>query len=250
MNRYLSGHFNYRRLKRFCASCGADLFGVADISDIKDEFEFVEDVKKGLNRAVCLGVGLSASILSEIQSQPTKLYFHHYRTANMFLDQLAFRVCRWLEAKGAAALPVPASQIVDWQNQKAHLSHKKVGFLAGLGWMGRNNLLVSRDLGSQFRMTTILTDLELKTDRPVKAGCGICKACQQRCPVGAIKEKQEEFGHKECFAKLKEFQQQNIVGQYICGICVKVCGGKNAKKNVSSDSPVENKQGNNIRSLS
>jgi len=230
---------NYRALKKFCRLQGADLFGVADVSNIKDEFELVEDVKKGLNRAVCLGAALSGSILSEIEAQPTKLYFHHYRTANMFLDQMAFSVCRWLQNKGAAALPIPASQILDWQKQSAHLSHKKIGRMAGLGWIGRNNLLVSERYGAQFRMVTILTDFRLKADRPLQRGCGSCRACVAACPVGAIRENCEDFGHLECFEKLKGFQRENVVGQYICGICVKACGGKHGKKNTAFNGPVE-----------
>ncbi|MFA5039126.1 MAG: hypothetical protein WC732_05535 [Candidatus Omnitrophota bacterium] len=237
---------NYYRLRRFCRFLGADLFGVADVSDIKDEFEIAEEVKKGLNRAVCLGAGLSGSILSEITGKPTKLYFHHYRTANMFLDQMAFRVSRWLEARGAAALPIPASQILDWQKQTAHISHKKMGRLAGLGWLGRNNLLVSKKFGAQFRMATILTDYKLKTDRPLKEDCGLCRACLKSCPAGAIKETRERFGHLECFEKLKSFQQQNIVGQYVCGICVKVCGGDHAKKTISPYGLVKNQQGHHV----
>lgn len=238
--------WNHRVLKRFCRLQGADLFGVADVSNIKDEFELPEDVKKGLNRAVCLGVALSGSILSEIEAQPTKLYFHHYRTANMFLDQMAFSVCRWLQNRETAALPIPASQILDWQKQSAHLSHKKIGRLAGLGWIGRNNLLVSQRYGAQFRAVTILTDLQVKADRPLRGGCGSCRACIAVCPVGAIRERSEDFGHLECFEKLKSFQRENIVGQYICGVCVKVCRGRHAKKNISFDGPVKNQQGHHI----
>ncbi|MDD5019629.1 MAG: hypothetical protein PHH75_01815 [Candidatus Omnitrophica bacterium] len=233
-------------MKRFCRLHGADLFGVADVSNIKDGFELVEDVKQGHNRAVCLGVGLSGSILSEIEGQPTKLYFHHYRTANAFLDQMAFAVSRWIESRGAAALPIPASQILDWQKQNAHLSHKKIGRLAGLGWIGRNNLLVSPTYGAQFRMVTILTDMKLRADRPLEGGCGPCRACIAACPVGAIRERCEDFGHLECFEKLKSFQRENVVGQYICGICVKVCGGKHGKKNTALNGLVEDQQGHHI----
>lgn len=237
---------NYHRLKRFCRSLGADLFGVADVSKIKDEFEIAEDARQGLNRAVCLGVGLSGSILSEIHSQPTKLYFHHYRTANMFLDQMSFRVSRWLEDRGARALAIPASQILDWQKQTAHLSHKKIGELAGLGWLGRNNLLVSKKFGAQIRITTILTNYKLKQNSPLKDDCGACQVCLRFCPAGAIKESPAGFGHQECYEKLKAFQQQNIVGQYICGICVKSCGGEHAKKNVSHHGLVQNQQGHHV----
>ena len=121
------------------------------------------------------------------------------------------------------ALSIPASQIIDWQQQKAQISHKEIGCLAGLGWIGRNNLLVNPKFGSQFRLISILTDLPLNVDSPLENGCGDCKNCLTVCPVSAIKEKQEDFDHLSCFNKLKEFQKKGIVGQYICGVCVKAC---------------------------
>jgi epoxyqueuosine reductase QueG len=216
---------NYLALKKFCQGQGIDLFGVADIRELKREFMLSREVLSGLDRAICLGVRLSAAILNEIQNAPTRLYFHHYRTVNAALDQAGLRVCNYIQNKGFLAMPIPASQILDWENQKAHLSHKKLGVMAGLGWIGRNNLLVNSVLGSQFRLASILTDMPLKTDKPVKAGCGACRLCIEVCPAGAIKDSPSDFNHIECFGKLKEFQKQRLVQQHVCGICVKACAG-------------------------
>jgi epoxyqueuosine reductase QueG len=205
---------------------GIDLFGVADIVKIKDEFMLSAHTLEKFDRAVCLGVRLSAGILDEIENAPTRLYFHHYRIVNAFLDQVALKVSNYIQKKGYSSLPVPASQIVDWQNQKAHLSHKKIGYLAGLGWIGRNNLLVNKELGSQFRLVSILTNMPLKPDRPVRQDCGACQLCIQICPCSAIKENPLDFDYLKCFEKLKDFQKQKLVDQYICGICVKICKEK------------------------
>ena len=216
---------NYKRIKKFCLDWGADLFAVADVSLIKEGFALKSDVASGLDSAISVGVRASASVLGEIEQQPTKLYFHHYRTINMFLDQLALRLTNFIQNSGHRALPIPASQIVDWQKQTAHLSHKKIGYLAGLGWIGRNNLLVNKKLGSQFRLVSVLTDMPLESDKPAKEDCGNCRTCVLLCPVKAIKENPADFDHLGCFALLKEFQRQKIVDQYICGICVGACNG-------------------------
>jgi epoxyqueuosine reductase QueG len=215
---------NYLVLEKFCRGQGADLFGVADVSGIKSEFALSPRIKDKLDRAVCLGVRLSAAILEEITDAPTRLYFHHYRTLNALLDQLAVKATNYIQAKGYAAMPIPASQILDWEKQKGHLSHKKIGYLAGLGWLGRNNLLVNEKLGSQFRLVSILTDMPLKLVRPSQDNCGKCRACLVACPAQAIKEKLEDFDYFRCFEKLKEFQKQHLVDQYICGCCVRICG--------------------------
>lgn len=216
----------YASLKRFSTGLGLDLFGVADISGIKDEFMLCGESQAVFDKAVCLGVRLSKGVLAELITTPTRLYFHHYRTANAFLDQAAFAVSHYIQRKGFLSLPIPASQIIDWQNQKAHLSHKKIGVLAGLGWIGRNNLLVNKRFGSAVRLVTVLTDMPLKTDRAMKWGCGVCRRCITVCPAAAIKENPAEFDHMKCFQKLKEFQRQRLTDQYICGVCVNACRGE------------------------
>lgn len=216
---------NYSGLKKFCQSQGIELFGVADISKIKKDFLLSENILKKIDKAIALGVSLSKGILEEIKDAPTRLYFHHYRTVNTFLDQAALGVYNYIQKKGYAAIPIPASQIVDWQNQKAHLSHKKIGYLAGLGWIGRNNLLVNKLLGSQFRLVSVLTNLPLKLDKPTGQDCRDCMLCIKACPASAVKDNPSDFNHIKCFEKLKEFQRQHLVEQYICGVCVKACAG-------------------------
>jgi len=217
---------NNLALKEFSRDLGMDLFGVADIQKVKDEFSLSSKILGKMDRAVCLGVRLSGAILEEIEQVPTKLYFHHYRTVNTLLDHAALRVCNYIQDKGFQALAIPATQIIDWEKNTAHLSHRKLGVLAGLGWMGRNNLLVNEKLGSQFRLVSILTDMPLKADKPVKNNCGVCRICVKMCPSGAIQEDPADFDHIKCFEKLKSFQAQRQVEQFVCGICVNACKGK------------------------
>lgn len=217
---------NYRLLKTEAKKLGASLFGVADILKDKENFALPAEVLKKLNCAIVLGIPLSAAILDTISDAPNKIYFHHYRTANSLLDQISLRLSNFIQSKGFYALAIPASQILDWEKQSAHLSHKKIGFLAGLGWIGRNNLLVNEKLGCKFRLATILTDMPLKVGKPTGDSCGSCRMCIKACPVAAIKLEKENFDHKKCFEQLKQFHKSGLVGQYICGLCVKVCPGK------------------------
>lgn len=216
---------NYLTLKKFCQELGINLFGVADLGEVEKDFLLSSQIMEKFDKAISLGLRLSVSILDEIETQPTKLYFHHYRSVNAFLDWAALRLAGFIQDKGYQALPIPASQIVDWEKQIGHLSHKRIGYLAGLGWRGKNNLLVNKTFGSQFRLVTVLTDIPLKVDKPTKRDCGSCRACILVCPVDAIKEDPSDFDRAKCLEKLKEFQRQHIVDQYICGICVRACKG-------------------------
>lgn len=216
---------NYDRLREFAIQRGASLFGVCEINPEREKIFLSKEAIRGLNRAVSLAVKLSDGILEEIVDKPTKLYFHHYRTVNMFLDQLALSVQQFLHKEGFKAFPIPASQILDWERQLGHLSHKRFAELAGLGWFGRNNLIVSPQYGARIRLVTVLTDMPLSVDKPLKEDCGECRECIPVCPSESIKERKEDFDHMDCYEKLKEFRKNRYVDQYICGICVKACSG-------------------------
>jgi len=57
---------------------------------------------------------------------------------------------------------------------------------AGLGWIGRNCLLVNEELGSFFLIAGISLDLELAADHPVQERCGACRLCLEACPSRAL----------------------------------------------------------------
>jgi epoxyqueuosine reductase QueG len=227
---------------------GAVLFGIANLNRIETgDFLLEPDTLRRHTRAISIAVPVSRTVLATIADHPNQLYFHHYRQLNSQLDRIALRLTQRIESEGSQALAIPASQIADWQNQRAHVSHKRVAVAAGLGWIGRSNLLVTPEYGSAIRLVTVLTDVPLdptvenrdatvfaaKTGGvPVFASvqasgpggaCGECRACMSVCPARAIKESAEAFDHQACFAQLKEFQKQGHAGQYICGICVKAC---------------------------
>ena len=69
----------------------------------------------------------------------------------------------------------------------APLMEREVGQLAGLGWQGKNTLLLNKGLGSYFFLACLLTDVELPYDKPHAAEyCGTCTACLDACPTAAF----------------------------------------------------------------
>lgn len=204
---------------------GFDLAGVADVTALRDDFLLEPETRERFPRAVSLGKGLSDAVLDDLRDHPTSIYYHHYRQMNFFLDRGALLLADRIQREGFRSLAVAASQIIDWDRQRAHLSHKHVGRAAGLGWFGRNNLLVNPGLGSRFRLVTVLTDMPLQPDRPLERDCGTCRACIAACPAGAIKDARADFDHRACYETLKEFRRKGITTQFICGICVRDCRG-------------------------
>ncbi|MBT5332262.1 MAG: tRNA epoxyqueuosine(34) reductase QueG, partial [Porticoccaceae bacterium] len=91
-----------------------------------------------------------------------------------------------------------ARKIQDWSEQElqqrpfvdsAPVLEKPLGHKAGLGWVGKNTLLLTREGGSWFFLGEILTSLELPVDENRESDeCGKCKACMTCCPTDAFPE--------------------------------------------------------------
>lgn len=102
---------------------------------------------------------------------------------------------------------------------------------AGNGWIGKNSLLLNKQMGSFFFLAELIIDLELEYDSPVKDYCGTCTACMDACPTEAIPEPYVVDGSK-CISyftiELKEAIPEEVKGKFEnwifgCDICQDVC---------------------------
>jgi epoxyqueuosine reductase len=102
---------------------------------------------------------------------------------------------------------------------------------AGLGWIGKNSLLLNRSHGSFFFLAELIIDLELDADEGMKDYCGTCTACMDACPTDAISEPYVVDGSK-CISyftiELKEEIPASVKGKFDnwifgCDICQEVC---------------------------
>lgn len=101
---------------------------------------------------------------------------------------------------------------------------------SGLGWMGKNTNLITREAGSWFFIAELIIDLQLIDDGPIKDYCGSCTRCIDACPTDAITPYQVD-GSK-CISyytiELKEALPESMKGKFDqwmfgCDICQQVC---------------------------
>lgn len=102
---------------------------------------------------------------------------------------------------------------------------------SGLGWIGKNSNLLSKQVGSFFFIAELIIDLELEYDTPVTDHCGSCTACIDACPTQAIVDPYRVDGSK-CISyftiELKEELPHDVKGKFDdwmfgCDVCQDVC---------------------------
>lgn len=102
---------------------------------------------------------------------------------------------------------------------------------SGLGWIGKNSNLLSKQVGSFFFIAELIVDIELEYDAPVTDHCGSCTACIDACPTQAIIQPYVVDGSK-CISyftiELKDNLPSAMKGKFDdwafgCDVCQDVC---------------------------
>jgi epoxyqueuosine reductase QueG len=220
-------------LKAAARAAGADLVGVADLAVFKRERTTLPpDLLEPYTRAAAVALRLEDTIIDGIQTAPTPDYARHYRAVNAALDGLTAELVNWLCGRRFAARAIPASELADEPNLLGSLSHRAVARMAGLGWQGKSLLIVTPQYGPRVRLATVLTDMPLAPDLPLKNRCGGCIKCLRACPAIAIKrtapaeryERREDVLHvSRCAEKASQFKARLGLAARVCGVCVSVC---------------------------
>ena len=142
------------------------------------------------------------------------------------------RLEAWVETfPGIAGKPVKNKILVD----SGPLLERAFAHRGGLGFVGKNTLIISRKLGSFIFLSEVLTDLELDADILIeddkKDACGSCKECIADCPTGALVAPRQLDARKcisywtiENKGEIPEEMRPGI-GDWIfgCDVCQDVC---------------------------
>jgi len=198
-------------LRRELLDHGATVVGFADLRG------FLSGEISHLGRAVSIGVDrrLNEDTLS-------------------LLVKLEKRAVRFLKARGHRTLAIPP----DSDRRKGTFisklyslfNHKMAATSAGLGWIGKNGLLINIDHGPRLSLGTVLTDAPIRPDIPMEYGlCGGCILCTEHCPSKAITG--AEWSRSAPFVELVRLSacrshkatKRATDGKPNCGLCINIC---------------------------
>jgi epoxyqueuosine reductase len=113
-------------------------------------------------------------------------YISRYALGRDYHKLMRARLQRLAERIDAEARPLGHAARHRVFTDSAPVMEVELARKSGLGWRGKNTLLLSRDAGSYFFLGEIYTDLPLPADAPVEEHCGTCTRCISACPTGAI----------------------------------------------------------------
>ena len=119
---------------------GAALVGFADLEGVSDS------IKIPMRYAVSIAVALDASIIRSISDGPNATYFEEYKRANNFLGELCRETAEIIEQQGHKAIAFePTVDVLDRSTLTANFSHKTAATRAGVSWIGKSALLITKE---------------------------------------------------------------------------------------------------------
>ena len=210
------------------------IYGFADMTGL------LTDKFQGFNYGISIGLKLNNSIVNRIKNGPTIEYYDHYRQINAELSELTKKISVDLINNHIETINIePSVSTAELDSIYSHtlttdLSHKMVATRAGLGWIGKTDLFISKEAGPRLRLVSILVKYPVVSrSKPIdKSRCGTCNICVKICPAQAANgklwditvDRKEFFNPWKCREQCAEFGRLRLRSDArVCGMCVAVC---------------------------
>lgn len=147
---------------------------------------------QGYGIALLIGIALSQGYISRLSKENITDNFEFSQKEQM-ADELAEWIADFITTKGYKAYAqservLLADGFYNETTKRSLLPHKTIALLAGLGWIGKNNLLVTPEYGSAVCISTVLTNAPLPAENKqvIMPECGKCTVCKDACQVEAL----------------------------------------------------------------
>ena len=207
-----------------------DLLGIARIEDLAPEAvkNSAESLLPGAASAVVFGKEIYKEIVNLLkpskevgEADPGALLAPHYNYLNGRMTKAIYHMAGMLREAGYRTLPLPPTGCpTDQRTLIAVFPYKHAAVAAGLGTIGRNGLLITKEFGPRVRLSGLLTDAPLEPT-PVSGenNCTNCHACIKACPTQALQPSKDG----EVYS-INKFACQTYRGSGLtCSMCMKAC---------------------------
>ena len=211
-------------LKQYLINNGASLVAFADMS-------MVEGI--GWRSGISIAMNIKKDVVESISEGPTASYYNEYYRLNDRLDELALLAASYIESMGHRAFTQTREVVSEYGVYRTPVPHKTVATRAGLGWIGKSAMLVTKEFGPAVRISSVLTDMVLEYDDSIDISeCGECSRCKMYCPGSAISgrkwevgvDRDEFFNPLECRREARRLSAERLNKEItLCGKCIVVC---------------------------
>jgi len=223
---------------------GADLIGIAPVerwvqnNETKPPY-YPQTISPFTKSVIVLGIQI---FLPMIETTPSIIYSELYNTTNRILDDIAYKLSSYINSRGYKAVFFPRDAYGDIsvlvKNPEAAFSHVIAAKYAGLGTIGYNHTLLTREFGSRVRLVSVFTDAILPSDNMLeKELCIQCELCKKNCPTQAFTTTDNFIADMDKVKCALYHEQLKKEYCYPCGICIKVCPIGNDRKQYGKNSP-------------
>jgi epoxyqueuosine reductase QueG len=146
------------------------------------------------------------------------IYAKEYHRISRFLNAISNEISGFF-----GGIPIPATvEAIVVKNVENYygmtVSHRVIAENAGLGWRGKNELIVNKKFSCALRFASVMTNLPLIHGKKVESSCGECKSCLEACSL--LKNKDRLKNYRE---SCRRYIDRLGLKAEVCGKCIKAC---------------------------
>ncbi len=199
----------------YCDKIGIDIVGFTDVTNFGkfNKENRPDSYLSNSKTVIVIGFHLYDIILDAWNKDEDKGKSSHF--ADLILLDQCHRIKNFLAKKSFKSKIIP---------YKPGLYLKDAAALAGIGPIGKNNLLITKTFGSQVRLRSLVTDAELSYGVPIQESeyCKDCNICVNSCPAGALEggKYNKDLCCNYCLKNLKPLSKNTVIW---CNICIESC---------------------------
>ena len=202
-----------REIRNYCKKIGVDIVGFADpgLFDRFPKFHKPEYFLKDAKTVIVIGMHIYDIVL-DAWFEDSKRSFHF---ADTILENFCYKIKNFISEQGYI------SKIISYT---PGFFLKDAAALAGIGPVGKNNLLITEKFGPQVRLRALTTTAPLKYGTPILESkyCENCSKCIEACPVQALNG--EKYNREACYSyQISHKKKLSKTAKIWCNICIEAC---------------------------